>query len=113
MLAAAADLTVSAAAERRLGSVAETWREGRAGTLLRAARALTAAGAVAALTAPLLRRGARPAAAVGGLAMLAGSACTRFGIFAAGVASAEDPRHTVVPQRERLERAAREADHEQ
>lgn len=115
VLAAVADLTVSAAAERRLGSVAETWREGRAGTLLRAARALTAGGAVAALTAPLLGRGARPVAAVGGLALLAGSACTRFGVFAAGVASAEDPRHTVVPQRERLERerAAREADHEQ
>ncbi|MFD4856104.1 hypothetical protein [Streptomyces atratus] len=34
-----------------------------------------------------------------GLALLAGSACTRFGIFAAGIASAEDPVHTVGPQR--------------
>ena len=38
-----------------------------------------------------------------GLALLAGSACTRFGVFAAGVASAEDPKYTVVPQRERLD----------
>jgi hypothetical protein len=36
------------------------------------------------------------------VAALAGSACTRFGIFHAGVASAEDPKYTVQPQRERL-----------
>ncbi|MFD7945229.1 polysulfide reductase, partial [Streptomyces sp. NPDC059744] len=40
----------------------------------------------------------RPAAVVGGLALLAGSVCTRFGVFAAGIASAEDPKYTVVPQ---------------
>ncbi|MEU6328501.1 NrfD/PsrC family molybdoenzyme membrane anchor subunit [Streptomyces sp. NPDC047049] len=111
VLAAAGDLAASTAAERRLGGVAETWREGRAGTLLRGARALLVGGAAAGAAAPFLGRAARPAAAVAGLALLAGSACTRFGVFAAGVASAEDPRHTVVPQRERLERerAARES----
>ncbi|GGL64114.1 hypothetical protein GCM10010129_04700 [Streptomyces fumigatiscleroticus] len=86
------------AAEERLGMVAETWRSGRAGTLLRAARILTASGAVCAA----LAGGRRAAAVAGGLALLAGSACTRFGVFAAGTASAEDPRYTVVPQRERL-----------
>ena len=35
---------------------------------------------------------------------MAGSACTRFGVFEAGQASARDPRYTVVPQRERLAR---------
>lgn len=40
----------------------------------------------------------RPAAVVGGLALLAGSVCTRYGVFAAGIASAEDPKYTVVPQ---------------
>lgn len=110
VLAAAGDLAASTAAERRLGSVAETWQEGRAGTLLRGARALIVGGAAAAITAPFLGRAARPAASVAGLALLVGSACTRFGVFAAGVASAEDPRYTVVPQREGLERerAARE-----
>jgi hypothetical protein len=39
-----------------------------------------------------------------GAALLAGSALTRFGIFAAGVESAKDPKYTVVPQRERLDR---------
>ncbi|MFJ9426466.1 NrfD/PsrC family molybdoenzyme membrane anchor subunit [Streptomyces sp. NPDC101249] len=106
VLATVADLALSAAAERRLGSVAETWRENRAGMLLRLARALSVAGGMAGAAAPAAGRAARPTAALGGLALLAGSACTRFGIFAAGVASAQDPRYTVVPQRERLAREA-------
>ncbi|MGE9696286.1 NrfD/PsrC family molybdoenzyme membrane anchor subunit [Streptomyces sp. NRRL F-5630] len=99
-LAAAGDLFPSRRAERALGEpVAETWREGRAGTLLRTARALTVAGAAAALAGPRL---GRTGTALGGLALLAGSACTRFGVFAAGVASTEDPRYVVEPQRARL-----------
>ncbi|WP_430381507.1 NrfD/PsrC family molybdoenzyme membrane anchor subunit [Streptomyces arenae] len=96
VLAAAADEVATRKAERRLGMVAETYRQGRAGTLLRTARLLTAAGAATGL---LLGHRSRPAAAVAGLALLAGSACTRFGVFAAGVASAEDPKYTVAPQR--------------
>ncbi|SCF78508.1 hypothetical protein [Streptomyces sp. Ncost-T10-10d] len=41
----------------------------------------------------------RPAAVGAGLAVLAGSACARFGIFAAGIASTEDPVCAVGPQR--------------
>jgi hypothetical protein len=37
------------------------------------------------------------------MALLAGSAATRFGIFHAGQQSAADPRYTVIPQRNRLE----------
>jgi hypothetical protein len=40
----------------------------------------------------------------GGAALLLGSALTRFGIFEAGFDSANDPRYTVKPQRERLRR---------
>ncbi|RLL70109.1 NrfD/PsrC family molybdoenzyme membrane anchor subunit [Streptomyces sp. Z26] len=98
-LAAAADLAAAKAAERRLGPVAETLRTGRAGGLLRTARALTLAGAAGAAT---LSGRSRAAAAASGVALLAGSACTRFGVFAAGIASAEDPAYTVGPQRERL-----------
>jgi len=32
---------------------------------------------------------------------MAASVATRFGIFHAGIASADDPKYTVVPQRER------------
>ncbi|MCA1222865.1 NrfD/PsrC family molybdoenzyme membrane anchor subunit [Streptomyces sp. 8L] len=104
-LAAVGDVASMSLAERRLGMVAETYRTGRAGTLLRAARALTVGGAACAA---LLGHRRRAAAAGGGAMLLAGSACTRFGIFAAGVASAEDPVYTVAPQREALERRARE-----
>ncbi|MGW7642011.1 NrfD/PsrC family molybdoenzyme membrane anchor subunit [Streptomyces decoyicus] len=96
VLAAVADSVAVRAAERRLGMVAETYREGRAGRLLRGARVLTGGGAA---LAALGGRRHRAAAVAGGLALLAGSACTRFGVFAAGLASAEDPAYTVLPQR--------------
>jgi hypothetical protein len=87
--------------ERGLGeTLGEPLHEGRAGALLRASRALTIGGAA---TAALFGRN-RVAATMGGLALLAGSVGTRFGIFEAGVASAKDPRYTVGPQRARLER---------
>ena len=41
---------------------------------------------------------------------MAGSACTRFGVFEAGQESASDPKYTVVPQRERLARRQAEQD---
>ncbi|WP_078843851.1 NrfD/PsrC family molybdoenzyme membrane anchor subunit [Streptomyces albus] len=106
LLAAAAEAAVLRLKRRRLGMIAETYERGRAGKLMRAAELLTAGGA---LGAALLGRRHRGAAAVSGLALLAGSACTRFGVFHAGIASAEDPAYTVVPQRERRERRAAEA----
>jgi hypothetical protein len=66
---------------------------------MRAAKGLGVAGAVGAA---LFGHRSRAAAVVSGAALLAGSACTRFGVFHAGVASAKDPKYTVVPQRERL-----------
>ncbi len=64
---------------------------GEAGRLLRAGRALTAAGA----TGAFLGRRSRVVSALSGAALLAASVATRFGIFAAGVASARDPKYTV------------------
>jgi formate-dependent nitrite reductase membrane component NrfD len=94
------------AAEQRMelsmGMTAEPLHTGRPGRLMRASKALTVAGA---LGAALLGGRSRTAAVVSGAALLAGSACTRFGIFEAGQESARDPRFTVVPQRERLNRA--------
>ncbi|WP_445519624.1 NrfD/PsrC family molybdoenzyme membrane anchor subunit [Streptomyces sp. NEAU-174] len=100
LLGTAVETAALKAMERRLGVVAETYREGRAGKLMRAAEALSAAGA---LGGALLGRRSRPAAALSGAALLAASACTRFGVFHAGMRSAEDPKYTVLPQRERLE----------
>jgi len=91
--------------ERSLGMVADTLQTGAAGRKMRAAKALTALGAAGAAFAA---GRSRPAAALAGAALVAGSLCTRLGIFEAGMASAHDPKYTVVPQRERLdaERAA-------
>jgi hypothetical protein len=49
-----------------------------------------------------LERRSRTWGAASGLLLLTGSAVTRFAVFTAGIASAKDPRYTVVPQRERL-----------
>ncbi|WP_146903186.1 NrfD/PsrC family molybdoenzyme membrane anchor subunit [Cellulomonas aerilata] len=86
--------------ERTMGITAEPLHQGTAGRLMRAAKVLTAAGGAASLFAGR----SRTAAVVSGVALLAGSACTRFGVFEAGQESAKDPKYTVVPQRERLER---------
>jgi formate-dependent nitrite reductase membrane component NrfD len=104
LLGAATELAALRLLERRAGMIAEAYHTGRAGTLLRAAELLTAGGA---LTGALLGGRSRLAAALSGAALLAGSACTRFGIFQAGIASAEDPKYTVAPQRARLNERTR------
>ncbi|MGY6026761.1 NrfD/PsrC family molybdoenzyme membrane anchor subunit [Streptomyces spinosirectus] len=100
-LGAVLELGAFQAMKRRMGLAAEPFEQGRPHLLLRTAEVLTAGGAaLAALAAG--RRHERALAAVAGAALLTGSAALRFGVFHAGVASAEDPRYTVVPQRERL-----------
>ena len=95
---AAAELAASRAMEHRIGMVAEAYTTGRAHTLRRWSEYLTAGGLVGTLVAA---RRSRVAAAVAGLALVAGSALQRLGVFAAGVASTRDPRYVVTPQRER------------
>jgi polysulfide reductase-like protein len=93
---------VELAALRRVegrGLVAEPYRIGLPGRLMRLARALTAGGTALAVIGtrwPRLRRLAGPA-------YVAGSVTMRFGVFEAGRLSARDPKYVVVPQRERVE----------
>jgi hypothetical protein len=97
---AALELGAFEVLERRIDPLlAEPLHEGRAGRLLRLSKLLTAGGALGAV---LFGRN-RLAAGVSGLALMAGSALTRFGVFEAGMESARDPKYTVTPQRERLE----------
>jgi len=102
-LATGAELVAVELLKHRVEEVAETYEEDRAGRLMRAAQVLGIAGAGGALTAG---RHHRVAAAASGVALLAASAATRFGVFAAGMRSAEDPRYTVGPQRRRREARA-------
>jgi formate-dependent nitrite reductase membrane component NrfD len=97
------ELAVERHMERGMGITAEPLHAGHAGTLMRASKALTLAGALGAL----VGRRSRTLSGLSGAALLAGSACLRFGVFEAGQASARDPRYTVVPQRERVERQGR------
>src|SRR4029453_16921188 len=87
------------------GIVSEPYHEGRAGALMRAAKTCTAAGAGLAMVAGRTRLGQ----VASGTLLAAGSLLTRFGVFDAGMASARNPKYTVVPQRERI--AARQSAH--
>ena len=100
VLGAGLELAADERMGRTLGLTGEPYRQGRAGRLHRWGRALTTGGAVIAAT---LARRSRMGAAASGVALVAGSACTRFSVFHAGVQSANDPKYTVVPQRERVE----------
>jgi len=105
---AALELAATAVLERRIGFAAQAYTSGRPGTVLRAARAATVAGALGALAGGHIRgRRGRLVSVAAGLLLNAGSAATRYGVFDAGMVSAKDPAYTVVPQRERL--AARQA----
>ncbi|MFE9610746.1 NrfD/PsrC family molybdoenzyme membrane anchor subunit [Streptomyces sp. NPDC006012] len=102
---AAAEIVASRLIDRRPGFVTQAYTTGRPHRLRRASECLTLAGAVTALT---LARRSRAAAAVGGLALMAGSVLQRFGTFEAGVTSAKDPAYVVKPQRERLDARRRD-----
>ncbi|MBV9950829.1 MAG: polysulfide reductase NrfD [Acidimicrobiia bacterium] len=92
------ELSLEAMTRSMSDEVGHAYHEGRAGKLLRAAKACTAFGAVAAAVAGHRR----PVGVAAGLALLTGSALTRFGVFHAGLASADDPQATTGPQRARL-----------
>src|SRR3954449_4479597 len=85
--------------------VVEPYHVGRAGKLMRAAKACTASGLGLAVLGGRTRLGA----VASGTLLAAGSLLTRFGVFDAGMVSARDPKYTVVPQKERI--AARENGH--
>jgi hypothetical protein len=98
--AAAANLA-AAVMERRLGFVGEPYRVGSAGRFAKLARTASTIGAALLGTAGAR---SRPAAVAGGALVLGGELARRWAVFRAGFQSAEDPRYTVVPQRERLAR---------
>jgi formate-dependent nitrite reductase membrane component NrfD len=117
VLGAAVELVARRRMLGKLGPLAEPYETGNPGALLRAAEALTIGGAAGAVAGGLLGRcggagragrgrAGRMVSALSGASLVAASALTRFGIFRAGVASARDPKYTVVPQRARVDSPA-------
>jgi formate-dependent nitrite reductase membrane component NrfD len=99
----AAELGLTAAMQHRLGFVGEVYKRDAAGKLARTSKALTAAGAAVLAT---RGRRSRGAAVAGSALVLAGELALRWSVFRAGFQSARDPRYTIIPQKQRLERAA-------
>jgi hypothetical protein len=98
VIGSVAELAARQLLERRLGEdLVEPYHQGKSGRILKVAELLTAAGAAGAA----LTRRTRLGSALSGVTLLAASALTRYGIFEAGMASARDPKYTVVPQRKR------------
>lgn len=98
---AVAELAATKLMEERLGPLAETYERGPAGRLSKAAKALTAAGAIVTAAGASRSRGL---AAAGAALVTAGAISSRRSIFRAGFQSAGDATQTVGPQRERIER---------
>ncbi|MFJ4845710.1 MULTISPECIES: NrfD/PsrC family molybdoenzyme membrane anchor subunit [unclassified Streptomyces] len=103
VVGAAIEIAAAHLIDRKPQFETSTFTHGSAHMMRRASEYLTIAGAAAALT---YARRSRTVAALGGLALLAGSAFQRFGTFEAGVESTKDPAYVVKPQRERLDARA-------
>lgn len=96
---AVCDVAVTKAMHTQLDEVsAEPYHHGTAGRLLTWAERLVIAGGVGTVLAGRHRVGA----ALSGVALLAGSALTRFGVLEAGLHSVTDPKYVVEPQKNRL-----------
>jgi formate-dependent nitrite reductase membrane component NrfD len=108
IIGSAVELAAKQLLERRLGDMAEPYLTGRANTVLRVGEILTVGG----LAGAALSRRSRIGSALSGMALLAASALTRYGIFEAGMASARDPKYTVVPQRKRQQARQEQAQQE-
>lgn len=96
----AAELVAGEIMQRRLGELGKPYAEGDSGAWQTAAKTLTGLGG--GLMAVSGRR--RLATKAGAVLVLAGSICQRWAVYRAGFRSAADPRYTVKPQRERLDR---------
>jgi DMSO reductase anchor subunit len=103
--AAIAEEATTIVMHKRLGPLADSYEQGKAGAFGKAARALTIAGALAlavsdeAFPRKLDKRSRRALSVAGGALLLAGSVCKRWSVFKAGFQSAEDPGQVVYTQR--------------
>lgn len=107
MAAAASDLAATHTMEEHMQpeTVAPLHR-GIPGKLMKASEYLIAAGGVGTAVAAVTK--SRAVSVAAGLALMAGSACTRFGILNGGREAVKDPSTTIGPQRRRAEARRRD-----
>ncbi|SEE03273.1 Polysulphide reductase, NrfD [Streptomyces misionensis] len=110
LLGAAIEIAAAHRIDHKPTFETSTYTHGEPHRLRKISEYLTIGGAVAALT---FARRSRVVAALGGLALLAGSGFQRFGTFEAGVESTKDPIYVVKPQRARLEARRREQEEQE
>jgi DMSO reductase anchor subunit len=98
---ALASVAAAGVMEKNLGQIGEPYSEGGSGRISRVAGALSLGGA-----ALIAARGSRSrgTALAGSAVLTAGVIAERWAVFRAGFRSASDPKYTVGPQRERIER---------
>ncbi|MCG7276982.1 NrfD/PsrC family molybdoenzyme membrane anchor subunit [Corynebacterium singulare] len=102
MAAAASDLAATRIMEENMEPEPKRpLHEGVPGKLMKASEALIATGGVGTVVAALTK--SRAVSVVSGLALMAGSACTRFGVLNAGREAVKDPSTTIGPQKRRAE----------
>jgi formate-dependent nitrite reductase membrane component NrfD len=97
LLGAAVESVAELGLETRLEVAGEPYRTGTSGALLRGARMTTLSGAAIALAS----RRSRVAAATAAALLAGGCLAAKIAVLRAGVASAADPKYTVLTQRGR------------
>ncbi len=102
LLGISAELAAARLMERRLGMVAEPYQSGKGGKYLKAGQVLSALGVLGTVANGFAGGRGRVAAWLAGSAFVGASIATPWGIFHAGLASADDPKYTIIPQRERI-----------
>ena len=105
VLAAVAEEGITALMHKRLGPLADSYKQGTAGKFEKAARACSLTGAAAFVASdphfPIRMSNRRRSllSMAGGTLLLAGSVCKRWSVFKAGFQSAEDPTQVIDTQR--------------
>lgn len=98
---AAVELGAGEVMRRRLGELAEPYQLGDTAVWEKSAKACTAIGSGLIAFGGARRR---LTTCVGAALVVAGSVCQRWAVYRAGFRSAADPKYTVKPQRDRVDR---------
>nr|WP_282439998.1 NrfD/PsrC family molybdoenzyme membrane anchor subunit [Corynebacterium simulans] len=103
MAAAASDLVMTKVMEENMEpETVAPLHNGTPGKLMKASEYLIAAGGIGTALAAATK--SRTLSVLSGLSLMAGSACTRFGVLNAGIEAVKDPATTIEPQKRRAAR---------